>query len=249
MRGAAHRLVVATLAAWACAANAEENTPAPPGASVVCPQAPTLAPKPKPLLPRPPPTAVQVTISCAPGAAVAAIAQPAEAPKRAPAVLTSASTASAAEASPVSVPSTAPASASGPASGPASGTESIVRSQGTQQAEQQAPSDPARLALAYTSAWLAAGSLALLILAFVRSLREPFQFQRHWGGFGGSSSGWRISVPLTQLLAALTLAVVAGAIAIKLLRGSGTENDRAAVAATEKGRPAGARASDAAVSR
>ncbi|MDP4299043.1 hypothetical protein [Leptothrix discophora] len=40
-------------------------------------------------------------------------------------------------------------------------------------------------------------------------LREGLRFRRHWGGFGGADSGWRVSPALAYLLVCGVLAVVA----------------------------------------
>jgi hypothetical protein len=64
---------------------------------------------------------------------------------------------------------------------------------------------------------LAAAAVLLLCSSVRDSAVDRFYFRRHWGGFGGSSTGWQISTPLAQLVAGLALAAVSGLLALNLL--------------------------------
>jgi uncharacterized membrane protein len=66
--------------------------------------------------------------------------------------------------------------------------------------------------------WITLGLLILgvaLIAAAVLVARgsEEFIFRRHWGGFGGGSTGWRMSRPLMSLISGLLLIVMGTALA------------------------------------
>lgn len=51
--------------------------------------------------------------------------------------------------------------------------------------------------------------LWMIHLALVRDVGGEFSFRRHAGGFGGSSTGWRLSPALARLLAGLALIFLA----------------------------------------
>jgi protein-S-isoprenylcysteine O-methyltransferase Ste14 len=45
----------------------------------------------------------------------------------------------------------------------------------------------------------------------------PFAFQRHWGGFGGSSTGWTVSERLVRVIVGLVLAALAVSLGMQLV--------------------------------
>ena len=49
----------------------------------------------------------------------------------------------------------------------------------------------------------------LLAPARIADATENFYVRRHWGGFGGESSGWRVSAPLGASISGLVLAILA----------------------------------------
>ncbi|WP_028225360.1 hypothetical protein [Paraburkholderia ferrariae] len=64
---------------------------------------------------------------------------------------------------------------------------------------------------------------ALLIYFTLRNMApETIYFRRHWGGFGGASTGWTMSPVLTLLLMGMVLAFVGGVLAICLAESVGT---------------------------
>lgn len=98
---------------------------------------------------------------------------------------------------------------------------------------------------------IVAASITALTFAVIASRRfsavfsadDPtFSFRRHWGGFGGSVTGWRISPAFVQLLVAATLMGVSLLLALAILNAvfDGTTSE-------ERDRPSsGAPASEAA---
>jgi hypothetical protein len=64
---------------------------------------------------------------------------------------------------------------------------------------------------------------AMLIYFTLRNMApETIYFRRHWGGFGGASTGWTMSPVLTLLLMGVALAFVGGVVAICLAESVGT---------------------------
>lgn len=49
----------------------------------------------------------------------------------------------------------------------------------------------------------------LLAPARIADATENFYLRRHWGGFGGESSGWRVSAPFGASISGLVLAILA----------------------------------------
>lgn len=59
---------------------------------------------------------------------------------------------------------------------------------------------------------LVAFALWLLKKVLVDDSAAEFSLRRHAGGFGGTSTGWRVSTPLARLVAGLVLVVLAVAL-------------------------------------
>ncbi len=72
------------------------------------------------------------------------------------------------------------------------------------------------LLLALAAAGMALAGVALVWRVFVPGSEEGFSLRWQVGGFGAPARGWRLSTPLTQLLAGLAL--VALAVALGLAR-------------------------------
>ncbi len=71
---------------------------------------------------------------------------------------------------------------------------------------------------------LLTGCLALLSLVFTFLLYlyavrdgQPMEIRTHWGGLGGGLGGWRISMPLICLIAAISFGAMATAVNLPLL--------------------------------
>jgi hypothetical protein len=73
------------------------------------------------------------------------------------------------------------------------------------------------LAAGLASLIFAICAVAMIGLSVFNPSADRFYFRRHWGGFGGSSTGWHISTPLAQLGAGMLLATIAGLLAFNLL--------------------------------
>src|ERR1051325_2555002 len=68
------------------------------------------------------------------------------------------------------------------------------------------------------------GVAAYFLVSFIRALDkgDPPSVDRHWGGLGGSMSGWRMSNSLVHLLAGLSFAVLG---TVSLLATTATQDD------------------------
>jgi hypothetical protein len=60
-----------------------------------------------------------------------------------------------------------------------------------------------------------------------------FTYRRHWGGFGGATTGWEISTPFVKLLASLGLVVMAALVLFAALQT--TSNDTVSLDAADTG--------------
>jgi hypothetical protein len=56
---------------------------------------------------------------------------------------------------------------------------------------------------------------------------EAFAFQRHWGGFGGSSTGWTVSERLVRVIVGLALAALAVSLGMQLVAHEAGRDDKA----------------------
>lgn len=74
-------------------------------------------------------------------------------------------------------------------------------------------------------------SIGLVSISMLGRFSGGFYFRRHWGGFGGSSTGWFVSKPLAQAMTGVILAVLSCTILINLAmrdmtRPSGDQNKK-----------------------
>lgn len=92
---------------------------------------------------------------------------------------------------------------------------------------------------------LAGFGLWLLYLALVGEKSGDVSIRRHAGGFGGSSTGWHLSMSLARLLTGLTLVLLALALAMARLP---VKDDAKADAVPGEARAASSAASTAASS-
>jgi hypothetical protein len=127
-----------------------------------------------------------------------------------------------------SVAPPAPAAASPPAA--AANASSVAPGAGKDAPASRAEAEPPRTffytAITMADFMLIALALYLLLLSLRRIQYDGLTFRRHWGGFGGASTGWTISPALALLLIGSVLACLAGAVTFELIAGYQRSLDR-----------------------
>ncbi|MDR5758811.1 hypothetical protein [Caballeronia sp. LZ035] len=89
---------------------------------------------------------------------------------------------------------------------------------------------------------VALGFAVVALWCIGRTLGDPkalFGLRRHWGGFGGASTGWYLSPGLVRLLLGTVLAVLAGLLALTTIEAVfGLKKPDAGIPAATKTQPA-----------
>jgi hypothetical protein len=119
----------------------------------------------------------------------------------------------------VATPASAPAASATPAEkpGPVTSSPSTLHAFAQRQASTWTWREAVYLCVALADAVLAGLAFILIYWTFTRLRYEGLYLRRHWGGFGGSSTGWTMSPGLASLLFGAALGCVAGVVALCLI--------------------------------
>jgi hypothetical protein len=85
------------------------------------------------------------------------------------------------------------------------------------------------------AAFLSLLGMAWLISSGLKGVAGSLLFRRHWGGFGGDTSGWNVSAPLGRCCGGLILLVIGAGLSLQTLS---VMHDHAEDRATEQGKDA-----------